>query len=177
MGSRRLRRSSRSTRVVRTRSTPGGQTGGRPRLVVGAIAHRSGAGDGLPRRWLGGQAERREEAPHGVGSPAPRTRMRPARFHKGGPFTCKATQARFESSVTCQCQTPPKLHHTPANIHHAAMQKIRGLSSPECVGVRSRNHLLISRLKVRFLHGSPSNWGAATPPDSFLASGCTPFRH
>jgi hypothetical protein len=29
-----------------------------------------------------------------------------------------------------------ELHHTQANIHHAAGQKIRGLSSPECVGVR-----------------------------------------
>jgi hypothetical protein len=28
------------------------------------------------------------------------------------------------------------------------------------------HHLLISRLKVRFLHGSPLNRGAATPPDS-----------
>ena len=32
-----------------------------------------------------------------------------------------------------------ELHHTQANIHQAAAQKIRGLSSPECVGVRSRN--------------------------------------
>jgi hypothetical protein len=46
---------------------PGGQTGGRPRLVVGAIARRSGGGDWPPRRRLGGQAERREEPPHGVG--------------------------------------------------------------------------------------------------------------
>ena len=58
------------------------------------------------------------------------------------------------------------LHHTQANIHRAAAQKIHGLSSPECGGVRSRNHLLISRLKVRFLHGSPFDRGAATPPDS-----------
>ena len=29
-----------------------------------------------------------------------------------------------------------ELHHTQANIHQAAAQKIRGLSSPECVGVR-----------------------------------------
>jgi hypothetical protein len=40
------------------------------------------------------------------------------------------------------------------------------VSSPECGGVRSRDHLLISRLKVRFLHGSPFGRGAATPPDS-----------
>ena len=47
-----------------------------------------------------------------------------------------------------------ELHHTQVNIHQAAAQRIRGLNVPECVGVRPRNHLLISRLKVRFLHGS-----------------------
>ena len=68
-----------------------------------------------------------------------------------------------------------ELHHTQANIHRAAAQKIRGLSSPECVGVRPRNHLLISRLKVRFLHGSPLDRGAATPPDLFLARSLPPI--
>ena len=66
-----------------------------------------------------------------------------------------------------------ELHRTQANIHHAAAQKIRGLSSPECVGVRSRDHLLISRLKVRFLHGSPTKSGgsgAPGPPDRDLAT-------
>jgi len=48
-----------------------------------------------------------------------------------------------------------ELHRTQANIHQDPAQKIRGLSSPECVGVRVRNHLLISGLKVRSLHGSP----------------------
>ena len=60
-----------------------------------------------------------------------------------------------------------ELHHTQANIHQAAAQKIRCLGSPECVGVRAPNHLLISRVKVRFLHGSPLDRGAATPPDLF----------
>jgi hypothetical protein len=35
--------------------------------VVDANARRSGGGDGPPQRRLGGQAERREEPPHGVG--------------------------------------------------------------------------------------------------------------
>ena len=69
-----------------------------------------------------------------------------------------------------------ELHHTQANIHQAAAQKIRGLSSPECVGVRARDHLLISRLKVRFLHGSPTNprsLGAAPgPPPPFFSEFC-----
>ena len=65
-----------------------------------------------------------------------------------------------------------ELHHTQANIHHAATQKIRGLSSPECGGVRASNHLLISRLKVRFLHGSPLRsgggdaWATSVPEPS-----------
>ena len=124
-----------------------------------------------------------------------------------------------------------ELHHTQANIHHAATQKIRGLSSPECMdhrvqsgcswsrpfpelpirvkrGVRTRTSRrrprmgpwrlapdawgsrrcgtlprrerlpsvspvhgnrrlgLISRLKVRFLHGSPLTAGALKPPPS-----------
>ena len=37
--------------------------------------------------------------------------------------------------------------------------------------------LLISRLKVRFLHGSPFDRGAATPPDLFFwASSCSPSQ-
>jgi hypothetical protein len=48
----------------------------------------------------------------------------------------------------------------------AASQDILAIRSPECLGVRPRNHLLITRLKVRFLHGSPFGRGVATPPDS-----------
>jgi hypothetical protein len=39
----------------------------RPRRVVGTIARGSGGGDGAAGRRLGGQAERREEPPHGGG--------------------------------------------------------------------------------------------------------------
>ena len=70
-----------------------------------------------------------------------------------------------------------ELHHTQANIDQAASQEIRTLRSSECVGVRFRDHLLISRLKVRFLHGSPFDRGAATPPDSsFRSISCSPFQ-
>ena len=57
-----------------------------------------------------------------------------------------------------------ELYHTQANIHHAAGQEIRGLSSPECAGVRPRNH---SRLKVRFLHGLTTRSGETTSPIRF----------
>jgi hypothetical protein len=72
----------------------------------------------------------------------------------------------FRSSNVGDMPVPnsTELHHTQANIHHAAAQKIRGLSSPECVGVRAPNHLLISRLKVRFLHGSPFGRGGGDAP-------------
>ena len=44
-------------------------------------------------------------------------------------------------------------------------------------GSSLRGELLISRLKVRFLHGSPLDRGAATPPDLFFwASSCNPSR-
>jgi hypothetical protein len=57
---------------------PGGQTGGRPRLVVGAIARRSGGGDGSSRRRLGRQPERGKQASHGLGSiTVPTIRHRP----------------------------------------------------------------------------------------------------
>jgi hypothetical protein len=105
-------------------------------------------------------------------APLPGPALSPAGHSQGG-RTLSAQQAgparararRFdpcprittEGSVTCQCPNSTELHQTQANIHHAAAQKIRGLSSPECVGVRFRNHLLICRLKVRFLRGSPTN--------------------
>jgi len=60
-----------------------------------------------------------------------------------------------------------ELHDTQANIHHAVTQKIRGLSSPECVGVRVRNHLLISRLKVR-----DCSYGLADRPECRHVPSC-----
>jgi hypothetical protein len=53
-----------------------------------------------------------------------------------------------------------ELHHTQANIDHAAAQTIRGLSSPECVGVRARNHLL-HRTAERETTSCAGNWTAA----------------
>jgi hypothetical protein len=52
-----------------------------------------------------------------------------------------------------------------------------GLSWTALVGASPAGGLLISRLKVRFLHGSPSDPGAATPPDSFQARAEGHCRH
>ncbi len=66
-------------------------------------------------------------------------------------------QARLESSVTCQCQTPPTLR-TPTTIGQAAAQELRALRSPACWEFSPRT-TSISRLTVRFLHGSPLSGG------------------
>ena len=60
-----------------------------------------------------------------------------------------------------------ELPSTQPNIGQAASQEFHAIRSPECVGVRSPNHLLISRLKVRFLHGSPLAAGAPQSPRRF----------
>ena len=55
--------------------------------------------------------------------------------------------------------------------------KTLGLRWDGLAGVSPAGGLLISRLKVRFLHGSPLDRGAATPPDSsFRSISCRPFQ-
>jgi hypothetical protein len=87
-------------------------------------------------------------------------RGRPAR---PGPEQASSIPAGVSPLGAMSVPNSTELHHTQANIHQAATQTVRGLSSPECGGVRSRNHLLISRLKVRFLHGSPFGAGGLGP--------------
>jgi hypothetical protein len=75
--------------------------------------------------------------------------------------------------VTCQCQTPPNSAALRPPSVRRPREKIRATRWPECRGVRFRNHLLISRLKVRFLHGSPFESGGSGTlgsPDSVLAT-------
>ena len=98
---------------------------------------------------LGRQPECAEQAPPGVGLGH--------RAHD----PARAGTARSRISVTCRCQTPPNSSAPRRPIGQAASQEIHALRSPECWGVRFQNHLLISRLKVRFLHGSP--FGARGP--------------
>jgi hypothetical protein len=70
----------------------------------------------------------------------------------------------------------PELVRIQTTIGHAASQKNCALRSSECSGGRSRNHLLISRLKVRFLHGSPfrarSSGAAAGAAPGILSEFC-----
>ena len=55
--------------------------------------------------------------------------------------------------------------------------KTLGLRRSGLAWVTPAGGLLISRLKVRFLHGSPLDRGAATPPDSLCrARGFNPFQ-
>jgi hypothetical protein len=72
-----------------------------------------------------------------------------------------------------RCQAVPnstELPRTKTNIGRASTKRIRLLGSAECWGVRSWNHLLISRLKARFLHGSPFDWGGAPPPPGLFVT-------
>ena len=99
--------------------------------VVGVIDHGSGGEGGPP----GGSWRRRRARP-GAGAP-PRARSRAEEPDTVGQVP---HQARFESSVTCQCQTPPT-PRTQTTIGQAAAQELRALRSPACWGVRSQNHL------------------------------------
>jgi hypothetical protein len=117
---------------------PGGQTGGRPRLVVGAIARRSGGGDGPPRRRLGGQAERREEPAPGVGLGHRAQHPPPAR-HSGH---TRARQTRTpgagagpRASVAGQAPPPARrpaaAGQSPISSGHGRGRTGRGSSSVE----------------------------------------------
>ena len=124
-------------------SRVGGRTGTAAAGVDAGIDGGSRGGDGTVRRRLGRQPERAEQAPHGVG------------LGHRAPDPARAGTARSRISVTCQCQTPPNSTTRRRTSITRPRRKYVRLDRPECVGVRSRDHLLISRLKVRFLHGSP----------------------
>ena len=89
---------------------------------------------------------------------------------RGGPSPSRKSRRPFPIRSSNPGDRPvpnsTELFRTQANIGQAASEEIHAIRPPECVGVRPLNHLLISRLKVRFLHGSPLDRGAATPPDS-----------
>ncbi len=138
------------------------------RLAIAPLVHRT--------PYQKGSARLVERA-RAVGGPGGASGVRLSRPRAGaGRGVCGSVTAPTMQRGPAECAAlgdmpvpnSTELHHTQANIYQAAAQEIRTLRSPVCGGVRSHNLLLISRLKVRFLHGSPLDRGAATPPDSFF---------
>ena len=141
-------------------SRVGGRTG---TAAAGVDAGIDGGHEAVTERCGGGWAA----------SPSAPSRRRTAWGSVTAPGSGAGWHSAQQNLGDIPVPTSTELHHTQANIGQVASQEIRTLRSSECAGVRFQNHLLISRLKVRFLHGSPSkSGGSGTPgsPDSVFAT-------
>jgi hypothetical protein len=88
-------------------------------------------------------------------------RMEDLRDQPEEPPVVPYSEARIP--VTCQCQTPPNSPaHRPPPVGRPRRKFVR-LD-------RLSAWVLVSRLKVRFLHGSPTNPGGYGPRDSWFSA-------
>jgi hypothetical protein len=90
-----------------------------------------------------------------------------ARWRRSGGRESSERAGSGRRSVRELSENPRHTSPTEPKWRRAKSTQRLGLRRVALAGVTSAGGLLISRLKVRFLHGSPLDRGAATPPDLF----------